>query len=122
MIVAKSVRRIAVLTTVAAACAAPAASARVADEPAPQATVSASVHAHGVPPRVDGIGSQPSVSRPASTTVVPLVQPSSDGGFDWASAAIGAAALLSIALLGAAGWATVRGRRTSLRHRSRPAS
>jgi len=115
MIVAKSVRRIAVLTTVAAACAAPVASARVADQPVP--TVSASVQSQGVPPRVDGIG-----SRPASTTVVPLVQPTSSGGFDWASAAIGAAALLSIALLGAAGWMTLRGRRGTFLHRSRPAS
>jgi hypothetical protein len=121
MIVAKSVRRIAVLTTVAAACAAPAASARVADAPVHQAK-HYSQTTQGVPPRVDGIGSQPTGSRPASTTVVPLVQPSTHGGFDLASAAIGAAALLSIALLGAAGWATFRGRRTTMLHRSRPAS
>ncbi|HEY7622895.1 MAG TPA: hypothetical protein VH834_24185 [Solirubrobacteraceae bacterium] len=116
MIVAKSVRRVAVLTTVAAACAAPAASARVADQPVPTTRP-----VQAVPPRVDGIGRQPSASRPVATTV-PIVQPSSDGGFEWTSAAIGAAALLSLTLLGAAGWATVRGRRATLPHRSRPAS
>jgi hypothetical protein len=121
MIVTKSVRRIAALTTVAAACAAPVASARVADAPVHQAQ-HYSRPAESVPPRVDGIGSQPSVSRPASTTVVPLVKPASDGGFDWASAAIGAAGLLSVALLGAAGWVTLRGRRTTMLHRSRPVS
>jgi protein kinase-like protein len=100
---------------------APVASANVADAPVHQAKHHSQT-AQRVPPRVDGIGSQPSVSRPASTTVVPLVQPSSDGGFDWASAAIGAAALVSIALLGAAGWMTIRGRRTTMLRRSRPAS
>jgi hypothetical protein len=119
MIVAKSVRRIAVITTVAAACSAPVASAREADAPVHQAVTA---QAQGVPPRVHGIGSQPSGSRPAGTTVVPIVQPSSQGGFDWASAAIGAAALLSLVLLAAAGWVTLRGRRSSMLHRGRPAS
>jgi hypothetical protein len=104
MIVAKSVRRIAVITTVAAACAAPAASARVADAPVHQAVTP---QTQGVPPRVDGIGSRPSEPR---VRPVPIVQPPSNGGLDWASAAIGAAALLSLTLLGAAAWATVRGR------------
>jgi hypothetical protein len=116
MIVAKSVRRIAVMTTVAAACAAPTASARLADAPVHQAVTA---QTQGVPPRVDGIGSRP--TEP-SVPAVPIVQPSPSGGFDWASAAIGAAALLSIVLLGAAGWATVRGRRVTLPHRSRAAS
>jgi hypothetical protein len=127
MIVAKSVRRIAVMTTVAAACAAPAASARVADEPPhqavtahSQATPSAYGHAQDVPPRVDGIGSQP--NDRSGRAAVPIVQASSNGGFDWASAAIGAAALLSVTLLGAAGWAMVRGRRVTVPRRSRPAS
>jgi hypothetical protein len=117
MIVAKSVRRIAVMTTVAAACAAPTASARLADAPVHQAVTA---QTQGVPPRVDGIGSRP--SDQSGRVAVPLVQPSSDGGFDWVSAAIGAAALLSLALLGTAGWVTLRGRRTTMLHRSRPAS
>jgi hypothetical protein len=119
MIAAKSVRRIAVLTAVAAGCAAPVASANVADAPVHQAK-HYSQTAQSAPPRVDGIGSQP--SRPVGTTVVPLVQPTSDSGFDWTSAAIGAAGLLSLALLGTAGWMTLRGRRSTLLHRSRPAS
>jgi hypothetical protein len=113
MIVAKSVRRIAVLTTLAAACAAPAASARVADVQ-PDQLVTAPSQAIGrgqdVPPRVDAMASRP--SDRSARVAVPLVQASSDGGFDWASAAIGAAAVLSLTLLAAAGWATVRARCT----------
>jgi hypothetical protein len=127
MIVAKSIRRIAVMTTVAAACAAPTASARVADAPPhqavtaqSQATRSTDGQAQGVPPRVDGIASQP--NDRSGRVAVPIVQASSNGGFDWASAAIGAAALLSVTLLGAAGWATVRGRRVTPPRRSRAAS
>jgi hypothetical protein len=121
MFAAKPVRTIAVIATAAAACAAPTASARVADAP-PQEAVTAPSHAigraQGVPPRVDGIASRP--KERSARVAVPLVQASSNGGFDWASAAIGAAAVLSLTLLAAAGWATVRGRRTS-RHRSRAA-
>ncbi len=117
MIVAKSVRRIAVVTTVAAACAAPAASARVADAPVHQAVAA---QTQGVPPRVDSIGNGP--SDRSGRIAVPLVQPSSNGGFDWASALIGAAALLSLTLLGAAGWATLRARHVTLPRRSRAAS
>jgi hypothetical protein len=123
MIVAKSVRRIAVLTTVVAACAAPTASARSADVPRHHAVAArshATVQPQGVPPRVDGMASQP--SDRAGRVAVPLVQAPSDKGFDWASAAIGAAALLSLSLLAAAGWATVRGRRVTAPRSSRPAA
>jgi hypothetical protein len=121
MFAAKSVRRVAVITSVAAVCAAPAASARVADAPPNQvlaAPSQATGQGHRVPPRVDGMANRP--NDRSGRVAVPLVQASSDGGFDWASAAIGAAALLSVTLLAAAGWATVRARRTS-RHRSRAA-
>jgi hypothetical protein len=111
MIGSKSVRRAFVLTTALAACAAPNAAARVADAPVHNAGVS-TVRVHQVvPPRVDGIGVQP--SHPTTVPAVPLTQPSHDGGFDWRSALIGVAALLSLALLSAAAWTTVRARRAT---------
>jgi hypothetical protein len=121
MFVAKPVRAVGVMTIVAAACAAHAASARVADAPPCHAVTAPSQaigHPYGVPPRVDGMANRP--NERSARVAVPLVQASSQGGFDWASAAIGAAAILSLTLLAAAGWATVRGRRTP-RHRGRAA-
>jgi hypothetical protein len=111
MIDSKSVRRALLLTTALAACAAPNAAARVADAPVPRASVSTVATHHSVPPRVDGIGVQP--SHRATVPAVPITQPSHGGGFDWLSAAIGVAALLSLALLSAAAWTTVRGRRAT---------
>jgi hypothetical protein len=113
MITSKSVRRVAVMTTVAVACAAPAATARVADAPVHQPAITTSVQTPGVPPRVDSVGKPP--SDRSERLPVPVVQPS-NGGFDWASAAIGAAALLSLTLFGVAGWAVRHGRRTTLPH------
>jgi hypothetical protein len=99
---AKSVSRALLLTTVLAVSAAPAASARVADAPVPQSRVA--VATTSVPPRVDGIG-QPPTHR-GGRVAVPTVQAPSHGGFDWALAGIATAALLSVVLLGAAGWKT----------------
>jgi hypothetical protein len=111
MIGSKAVRRAFVLTTALAACAAPNAAARVADAPLHNAGVS-TVRVHrAVPPRVDGIGVQP--RHPTTVPAVPLTRPSHGGGLDWRSAAIGVAALLSLALLSAATWTTVRGRRAT---------
>jgi hypothetical protein len=111
MIGSKSVRRALLLTTALAACAAPNAAARVADAPVHGANVTTLTTHQGAPPRVDGIGVQP--SHRTSVPAVPLTQPSHGGGFDWRSAAIGVAALLSLALLSAAAWTTVRGRRAT---------
>src|SRR5690242_18778231 len=107
---AKSVSRALLLTTVVAVAAAPAASAREADAPvhqSPAVVVTAPVAGTpaSVPPRVDGIGQQPSdpgrvASSPASVpprvdgigqpptdrggrVAVPSVQAKSDDGFDW---------------------------------------
>jgi hypothetical protein len=118
MIVAKSIRRALLLTTVLAVSAAPAASAREADAPVHQSRVA--VTTTSVPPRVDGMASQP--NDRTGRVAVTIVRASSNGGFDWASAAIGAAALFSVTLLGAAGWATVRGRRVTPPDGSRAAS
>jgi hypothetical protein len=63
-----------------------------------------------VPPRVDGIGQQPTDG--AGRVATPVVQAPSNGGFDWTLAAIGAAALLTLVLLGAAGFKT-RSRRVA---------
>jgi hypothetical protein len=126
---AKSVRRALLLTTVLAVSAAPAASARVADAPVHQSRVAVSAApvtdaqssggdygvtttAGSMPPRVDGIG-QPPTDR-GGRVAAPLVQAPSHGGFDWTLAAIGAAALLSLVGLGAAGW-TARSRRLAVR-------
>jgi hypothetical protein len=121
MFVAKPVRAVGVMTIVVAACATHAAWARVADAPPRHAVTAPSQaigHPYGLPPRVDGIASRP--NERSARVAVPLVQASSNRGFDWASAAIGGAAILSLTLLGAAGWATVRARRTRP-HRSRAA-
>jgi hypothetical protein len=120
MITSTPVRRVLALMTVLAACTAPAATARVADAPVHQAALSTSVQTHGVPPRVNGIGDQPSDGN--GRVAVPIVDPQSRAGFDWASAAIGAAAVLSLTLLGAAGLATLRGRRATPPHGNRAAS
>jgi hypothetical protein len=123
---AKSVSRALLLTTVVAVAAAPAASAREADAPVHQSRVA--VVATSVPPRVDGIGQPPSdpgrvadtpesvpprvdgIGQPptdhATRVAVPPAQAPSHGGFDWTLAGIAVAALLSLALLGAAGWKT----------------
>jgi hypothetical protein len=110
MFAAKSVRRALLLTTVLAVSVAPAASARVADTPVHQSRVA--VATTSAPPRVDGIG-QPPTDR-GGRVAVPLVQAPSHGGFDWALAGIGIAALMSLIGLGAAGWKT-RSRRLALR-------
>jgi hypothetical protein len=125
---AKSVRRALLLTTVLAVSAAPAASAREADAPVHQSSVA--VATTSVPPRVDGIGQPPATDRGGRVAVAtpsvpprvdgigqppgaagrrvatPLVQASSDDGFDWTLAGLGAAGLLTLVLLGAAGWKT----------------
>jgi hypothetical protein len=101
MIDTKSLRRALVLTTALAACAAPPAAARVADAPSHGAAITPSATGvtasdRGVPPRIDGIGARPRDG--ARAVPVRLTQPSR-GGFDWTSGAIGATALLSLALL-----------------------
>jgi hypothetical protein len=106
MIDATSLRRALVLTMALAACAAPTASGRVGDAPVGGGVVSAPPAAgrapeQGVPPRVDGIGVRPS-SR-TGAVAVPIAQPSPRGGSGSWSAAIAAAAVLSVALLGLAG-------------------
>jgi hypothetical protein len=50
---------------------------------------------------------------------VPITQPSARKGFDWLSAAIGVGAVLSLILLGLAGWSIRTGGRTG-RRRSDP--
>ena len=108
MIDSKSVRRTLLLIMALAACATPNATARVADAPVRGAGVSTVPTHRGVPPRVDAIGVQP--SHQTNGAAVPITQASHGGGFDWLSAGIGAAALLSVALLGGAAWTTVRRR------------
>jgi hypothetical protein len=108
MIDSKSVRRTLLLITALAACAAPNAAARVADAPMRGVDVSTLLTHQGVPPRVDAIGAQP--SHQSDAPAVPITQTSDGGGFGWLSAGIGAAALLSVALLGAAAWTTVHRR------------
>jgi hypothetical protein len=108
MIDSKSVRRTLLLITALAACAAPNATARVADAPVRGAAVSTVPTHRGVPPRVDAIGVLP--SHQTHVPALPITQASHSGGFDWRSAGIGAAALLSVALLGGAAWTTVRRR------------
>jgi hypothetical protein len=116
MIDAKSLRRALVLTTALAACAAPTATARVADAPAPggvMSTTSPGTRAadHGLPPRVNGIGEQP--HQRTNVVAIPITQPSHRHGFDWPSAAIAAAALLSLALLGLAARSMLTGVRAA---------
>jgi hypothetical protein len=108
MIDSKSVRRTVLLIAALAACAAPNAAARVGDAPVRGADVSALPTPQGVPPRVDAIGVQP--RGQSNVPAVPITQSTHGGGFDWLSAGIGAAALLSVALLGAAAWTTVHRR------------
>ena len=116
---AMSLRRALVLTTALAACAAPTASARVADAPMRGGVVSAPsaarhVSGQAVPPRVDGIGAQP--GSPTRVVAIPTTaQPSPRHGFDWAWAGIAVAAVLSIALLGLAGRSAVTAARAPSR-------
>jgi hypothetical protein len=105
MIDATSLRRALVLTAALAACAAPTASGRVADAPVGGGVVSAPSAARpapdrGVPPRVDGMGVEPS-SR-TGVVALPITHSSPRHGSEWWSAAI-AVAVLSLALLGLAG-------------------
>ena len=102
---ATSLRRALVLTTVLAACAAPAASGRVADALVGGGVVSVQPAAvrppdQGVPPRVDGIGAR--LSSRAGVAAVPIVQSSPRHRSAAWSAGIAVAALLSLALLGRA--------------------
>jgi hypothetical protein len=57
-----------------------------------------------VPPRVEGIG-HPPIDRGVRATA-PTAQAPSHGGFDWTLAAVVVTALLSVMLLGVAGWKT----------------
>jgi hypothetical protein len=108
---AKSVRRALLLTTVLAACAAAPATARVADATGNRTAVAAQAQTHGVPARVDGIGVQP--PRRTNVTAVAITRPSQRHGFDWPSAAIAVVVVLSLALVGFAGWSTRRAARAT---------
>jgi hypothetical protein len=101
---ATSLRRALVLTTALAACAAPTASARVADTSVRGGVMrgpSAAGHAPdpGVPPRVDGMGVQP--GSPTGVVAVTISRPSPRHGSDWSSVGI-AGAVMTLALLGLA--------------------
>jgi hypothetical protein len=112
MINSKSVFRALVLTAALAACAAPIATARVGDVPLHGGGVSTPPRAdRSLPPRVDGIGVQP--RQRTGVAAVPITQPSQRRGFDSSSAAIAVVALLSLTLLGLAGWSTLRGARAT---------
>ena len=50
-------------------------------------------------PRVDSPGVRPVVRASSAAEPIPLVQPATESGLDWLSAAIGASALLGLALL-----------------------
>jgi hypothetical protein len=50
-------------------------------------------------PRVDSPGIRPVVRASSAAQPIPLVQPATESGLDWLSAAIGASALLGLALL-----------------------
>jgi hypothetical protein len=88
------------------------ADAPVTDAQSSGASYGVTTAGSSVPPRVDGIGQQP--THPAGRVATPVVQAPSHGGFDWTLAAVVATALLSVVLLGFAGW-TTRSRRLAQR-------
>ena len=92
--------RVVLAAAVAACVVAPAAQARVATEPA---NPSAPAVTHGVPPRVDGIGSKPNdpVAVPVDNapSVTPITEAPQGRSIDWGSVAIGASGLLGLSVL-----------------------
>jgi hypothetical protein len=50
-------------------------------------------------PRAEGMGVRPTTSAPSPAPAISLAQPVAESGFDWLSAAVGASALLALALL-----------------------
>src|SRR5689334_22456416 len=88
------------------------ANAPVSDAQSSGASYGLTTAGSSVPPRVDAIGQQPTDHRAPVAT--PTVQAPSHGGFDWTLAAVVATALLSVVLLGLAGW-TTRSRRLAQR-------
>jgi hypothetical protein len=105
MSIAPPLRRTVAIALTAAAVGAVPAVARQSDMPLRPNTPAADVSATpatptGIPARVEGMGVQPArVVTPAPATApAPLAKPDNGSGFDWLSAAIGAAVLLAIAL------------------------
>jgi hypothetical protein len=118
MIDSKTLRRAVVLTAALAACTASSASARVADVPARGGDMTTLATPPAAPPRVDSIGVQP--RKPSGAVTVPITQPAHRQGFDWLSAGIAIAALLSLTLLGLAGWSIRAAARAASRRSATP--
>lgn len=96
MITFKPFMRIVLAAVVAACVVIPTAEARVATEPA---NSSPSAVSRGVPPRVDGIGSNPNEHVAHAPSVTPITEAPQGRSIDWGSVAVGASGVLGLGVL-----------------------